>query len=227
MPQSGAAARLVGLAVVGVARLLTGVRAYWHRDTPQAAPTLYVANHTSHADFVLLWSSLPPALRRVTRPVAAADYWQASGFRRFIGERVFRALLIRRDKAAPAAAEGFDPVQQMAAALRAGQSLILFPEGTRNTSEAALLPFKSGLYHLARACPEVRVVPVWIDNLNRVLPKGMLVPLPLACSVSFGATLALQLGEDQRAYLARAQAALLALRPAPALHFAHSQPGPR
>ncbi len=216
MPQSGAAARLVGLAVVGVARLLTGVRAYWHRDTPQTAPTLYVANHTSHADFVLLWSSLPPALRRATRPVAAADYWRASAFRRFIGERVFRALLIRRDKAALADTDAFDPVQRMAAALRAGQSLILFPEGVRNTGEAGLLPFKSGLFHLAQACPEVQVVPVWIDNLNRVLPKGMLVPLPLACSVSFGTTLALQPGEDKRAYLARAQAALLALRPAQA-----------
>ena len=201
------AARLTAAAIVGFAKVVTGLRALWH-GAPQAAPTVYFANHTSHGDFVLVWAALPADLRGHTRPVAAADYWAGSALRRFIGGQVFRALLIDRQ----ARREAPDPVHAMAARLQAGDSLILFPEGTRNTSDEALLPFKSGLYHLARACPEARLVPVWIENLQRVLPKGSLLPVPLACSVEFGEPLALTPEETRAAFLARASAALLALR---------------
>lgn len=200
---SGAVARLI----VAFAQVLTGVRATWHGRAPEAGPTVYFANHTSHGDFVLLWASLPPALRAATRPVAAADYWLGSALRRFVGARVFRALLIDRERRPGAP----DPVQAMAARLRAGDSLILFPEGTRNVGDETLLPFKSGLYHLAQACPEARLVPVWIDNLHRVLPKGCLLPLPLACGVAFGPPLAHHAGEGKAEFLARARTALLRL----------------
>jgi len=194
--------------IVGLARALTGVRANWHGGPPKAEPTLYFANHTSHGDFVLLWASLPPDLRSCTRPVAAADYWMGSALRRFVGGDVFRALLIDRERAV-----GQQAVQSMAEALRAGDSLILFPEGTRNTGHELLLPFKAGLYHLAQACAEVRLVPVWIENLRRVLPKGSWLPVPLACSVDFGPALHLLPGESKAEFLARARAAMLALRP--------------
>ena len=85
------------------------------------------------------------------------------------------------------------------------------PEGTRNTTEERLLPFKSGLYHLARARPAVELVPVWIENLNRVMPKGELVPIPLLCTVTFGAPLALLAGEAKDAFNRRSHEALLAL----------------
>ncbi|MFT3718409.1 lysophospholipid acyltransferase family protein [Pseudorhodoferax sp.] len=202
-------AALAGRLIVGAASLLTGVRAVWIGSAPDACQTLYFANHTSHGDFVLLWATLPPDLRTRTRPVAGADYWLASGLRRFIGGHVFNALMIRRD----GSAGGPDPVAQMARALEAGDSLIMFPEGTRNTGDATLLPLRSGLFHLARACPQVRLVPVWIENLRRVLPKGALVPIPLACSVRYGAPLALQEGEDKAGFLARARQAMLDLRP--------------
>lgn len=200
-------ARLVAAAIVGFAKVMTGLRALWHA-APQAAPTIYFANHTSHGDFVLLWAALPADLRGRTRPVAAADYWSGSALRRFIGLQVFRALLIDRQCRSTTA----DPVQQMAAPLRAGDSLILFPEGTRNTGDAPLLPLKSGLYHLARACPEARLVPVWIENLRRVLPKGSVLPVPLACSVEFGPAMALLPDESRADFMARARTALLALR---------------
>lgn len=201
-------ARITAALIVGFARVVTGLRALWHGGAPQAAPTLYFANHTSHGDFVLLWAALPPDLRSSTRPVAAADYWQGSALRRFIGGQVFRALLIDRQ----ARGDASDPVQAMGNCLRAGDSLILFPEGTRNTGDEALLPLKSGLYHLARACPDARLVPVWIENLKRVLPKGALLPVPLACSVEFGLPLQLQPDESRCDFLARARAAMLALR---------------
>ena len=201
-------ARFVAALIVGFARAITGVRAGWRGTAPLAAPTLYFANHTSHGDFVLLWAALPGDLRALTRPVAAADYWQGSALRRFIGGEVFRALLIDRERAG-----GADPVQLMAEQLRSGDSLIMFPEGTRNTGDDLLLPLKSGLFHLARNCPEVRLVPVWIENLKRVLPKGSYLPVPLACSVDFGTPLQLQPDESKTDFLARARAALLALRP--------------
>lgn len=202
-------AAVTGRLIIGVAGLLTGVRAVWVGTTPKAEQTLYFANHTSHGDFVLLWSTLPADLRALTRPVAGQDYWMASKARQFVGQDVFNALMIKRD----GSDGGPNPVTQMTEALAAGDSLIMFPEGTRNTGEEVMLPLKSGLFHIARACPQVRLVPVWIENLKRVLPKGQLIPVPLACSVRYGAPIALAEGEDKAAFLARAQQAMLDLRP--------------
>jgi 1-acyl-sn-glycerol-3-phosphate acyltransferase len=202
-------ARLLGLGVAGFARVVTGVRCEWAGCLPEPRPRIYFGNHRSHGDFVLIWTALPPRLRRRTRPVAAADYWGRGGLRRFIGERVFDALLVERE----AAGRDRDPVAPLAAALDAGASLILFPEGTRNTTSEQLLPFKSGLYRLARSRPEVELVPVWIDNLNRVLPKGEIVPVPLLCTVTFGAPLAVEPGEGSLPFRERSRAALLALAP--------------
>jgi 1-acyl-sn-glycerol-3-phosphate acyltransferase len=200
---------VAGKLIIGAAGLLTGVRAIWSGTTPKAEQTLYFANHTSHGDFVLLWATLPPDLRALTRPVAGQDYWMASKTRQFIGADVFNALMIRRD----GSGQGENPVEQMKEALDAGDSLIMFPEGTRNTGDEILLPLKSGLFHLARACPNLRLVPVWIENLKRVLPKGTLVPIPLACTVRYGAPLKLAEGEDKNTFIARARTAMLDLRP--------------
>lgn len=208
-PLRRALARLAGRMIVTGVVLLTGVRAIWAGGSAKSEQTLYFANHTSHGDFVLLWATLPHDLRALTRPVAAEDYWLRSKLRQFVGGDVFHALMIRRD----APEQGENPVDQMKAALDAGDSLIMFPEGTRNTSDEILLPLKSGLYHLARACPDVRLVPVWIENLKRVLPKGTLVPIPLACSVCFGTPLRLSDGENKTAFLERARVAMLDLRP--------------
>lgn len=200
---------VAGKLIIGAAGLLTGVRAIWSGTSPKAEQTLYFANHTSHGDFVLLWATLPPDLRALTRPVAGQDYWEASKLRNFIGKDVFNALMIRRD----GSGQGGNPVDQMKDALEGGDSLIMFPEGTRNTGDDILLPLKSGLFHLARACPNVRLVPVWIENLKRVLPKGTLVPIPLACTVRFGTPIVLEEGEDKNTFIARARIAMLDLRP--------------
>lgn len=205
----GIGAGLVAAAIILFARAITAVRGIFAGIEPDARQRVYFANHASHGDFVLIWTVLPPRLRNATRPVAASEYWTASAIRRFIGRDVFNAVLIDRD----AALRERDPVAQMALALEQGYSLIVFPEGTRNTTEQRLLPFKSGLYHLARAQPEVDLVPVWIDNLNRVLPKGGVVPLPLICTVTFGAPIRLVDNEEKDAFLVRARAAMLALVP--------------
>ena len=204
-----AAARLTGQAISLFARFITAPRAVWQGIEPAPTQRVYFANHSSNGDFVLLWTVLPPALRKRTRPVAALDYWLTSPLRAFIGRDVFNAVLIDRRPEVRLQ----DPVSQMAEALDEGSSLILFPEGGRNSSDQPLLPFKSGLYHLAKARPEVDLVPVWIANLNRVMPKGEIIPVPLICTLTFGAPLHLALDEDKETFLARAAQALLALQP--------------
>ena len=201
-------AALTAFAITSAARLLTGARALWLGCTAQPVQRLYYANHSSHGDFVLLWASLPPELRRSTRPVAGADYWQRDGLRRYLINQVFNGVLIDRERGSAHS----NPLQPMLDALDSGDSLILFPEGTRNL-EDGLLPFKSGLYHLARARPHIELIPVWIANLNRVMPKGRALPLPLLCTLSFGAPLQWLDDESKEAFLERARNALLAMAP--------------
>ena len=203
------AAQVTGQAISVFARFMTAPRAIWQGIEPVQRQRVYYANHSSNGDFVLIWTVLPPPLRRQTRPVAALDYWLTSPLRAFIGRDVFNAVLI--DRRPDARIE--DPVSQMATALDQGASLILFPEGKRNSADEPLLPFKSGLYHLAMARPEVDLVPVWIANLNKVMPKGEIIPVPLICTVTFGAPLHVAQDETKDAFLARASAALLALQP--------------
>jgi 1-acyl-sn-glycerol-3-phosphate acyltransferase len=200
-------AGLMAMAIELTARLVTAVRAIWDGVDPVPAKRVYFANHTSNGDFVLIWTVLPPQMRKRTRPVAAADYWLTSKLRAFIGREVFNAVLIDRNPDTRTE----DPVAQMATALDASQSLILFPEGTRNTGDTPLLPFKSGLFHLATQRPDVDLVPVWIENLNRVLPKGEIIPIPLICTVRFGSPVRIEPDEKKEAFLARAHGALLAL----------------
>jgi 1-acyl-sn-glycerol-3-phosphate acyltransferase len=191
------------------ARAVTAVRAEWGAHLPDLRPRVYFANHNSNGDFVLVWTVLPKPVRAMTRPVAASDYWLKDPVRTYIGRKIFNAVLIERDSEKRTE----DPIQQMSTALDQGSSLILFPEGTRNLSEMPLLPFKSGLYRLALARPGVEMVPVWIANLNRAMPKGELIPVPMLCTVSFGMPVRLREGEEKTAFLERARAALLSLRP--------------
>ncbi len=202
-------AYLAGAAIVVFARFVTAVRGNWQGIEPNSTQRVYFANHCSHGDFVLLWTVLPVKIRQRTRPVAGADYWLSSSLRRFIGCRVFNSVLVERNRTQRTQ----DPVTQMVQALDGGDSLIVFPEGTRNTTDAALLPFKSGLYHLAFQRPSIELVPVWISNLNRVLPKGEVIPVPLICTVTFGEAIHLGPDEDKQAFIVRAEQALRALGP--------------
>jgi 1-acyl-sn-glycerol-3-phosphate acyltransferase len=202
-------ARIAGHGIVLLCRAVTAVRAEWRGVPPEPRQRVYFANHTSNADMPMIWSVLPPALRDHTRPVAAADYWLQSPLRAFFGDEVFRGVLIDRRPEA----RTDDPMAAILDALDDGASLILFPEGRRNMGPDPLLPFKSGLYNIAAAHPEVELVPTWIANLNAVMPKGEVIPLPLIATVTFGAPVRLESNEDKDAFLARASAALAALRP--------------
>jgi 1-acyl-sn-glycerol-3-phosphate acyltransferase len=187
-------------------RLACGVRILPESALP-SGPSIFFANHSSHLDFALIWAALPATQRRRTRPVAGRDYWEKTAMRRWIASRCFRAVLIERQKVTVAT----NPLEPMLAALDAGASLIVFPEGTRSL-DGKMQPFKSGLYHMARARPTVPLVPVWLDNLNRILPKGEFLAVPLIASVSAGTSLLFDTTESKTGFLARAQAALGALQ---------------
>ena len=203
--------RLIGVALAGFIHLMTAPRIIWRGKPPGRRSRVYFANHTSNADTVLIWAALPPKLRARTRPVAAADYWLKNNLRKFFGTRVFHTVLIQRD---PDQRGEQDPVGEMGTALDEGASLIIFPEGRRNDTEAPLLAFKTGLFHLATARPDVDLVPVWIDNLNGVMPRGEVIPVPLICQIFFGQSMRLAAGEDRDTFLQRASDAMLDLRPA-------------
>ncbi|WBY00786.1 lysophospholipid acyltransferase family protein [Ramlibacter tataouinensis] len=199
-------AKAMGIFLLGLVRLLTGAQARWHGCPPKAEQRIYFANHQSHADLVMIWAALPHELRSITRPIAARDYWTRGRLRRWITTAVFNAVYVDRARTGEQ-----DPLEPLVQALENGDSIILFPEGTRGHAEEPQ-PFKAGLYNLAVRFPEVVLVPAWIANVQRVMPKGEVVPVPILCSVTFGAPVALQPGEDRHAFLARARQAVIELR---------------
>jgi 1-acyl-sn-glycerol-3-phosphate acyltransferase len=191
--------------LVGVVKLLVGAYARWIGTTPGTQQRIYFANHTSHIDTLAIWSALPRAMRSRTRPVAARDYW-GSGLKRYIATRALGAVLIDRSHQDP----NVDPLDPLREALRRGDSLIIFPEGTRGT-QAIPARFRTGLYKLAGEFPSVELIPVYLDNLHRALPKGTNLPVPMVCTVRFGAPLKRHDAEGRDEFLERARIAVIAL----------------
>jgi 1-acyl-sn-glycerol-3-phosphate acyltransferase len=192
--------------MIRAVRVIAGARSRWLGCSPSVQQRIYVANHSSHLDSLLVSSALPEPLRRRTRPVAAAEYWISGVLRQFLIRRVFRGVLLWRSEFQ------LNPLESVSTALREGDSLIFFPEGTRGPGRN-LQPLKPGIFCLARRFPAVDIVPVWIDNSYRVLPKGVAVPLPARCSITFGSPLRWKPGQQQEDFLADVRNALEALRP--------------
>jgi 1-acyl-sn-glycerol-3-phosphate acyltransferase len=193
--------------LAAIARILSGASVRWIDCAPDPCQRIYFANHTSHLDALVLWSSLPPDVRRVTRPVAAKDYWDKGVVRPYLARHVFEALLIDRHKIKVHQS----PVDLMIQAIGKTHSLIVFPEGSRSV-DSNVGEFKSGLYYLAKKRPDLELVPVHIDNLNRVLPRGEFLPVPLLSCISFGRPIWLEEGEPKNDFLARARDAVAALK---------------
>jgi 1-acyl-sn-glycerol-3-phosphate acyltransferase len=199
--------------IAALIRLITGAQARWVGVDPTDAAgnvpqRIYFANHGSNLDAPLIWASLPPRLRRATRPIAARDYWEKTALHRYISGKVFRCILIERTKVTVSN----NPLVAMEAALDAGDSLIIFPEGTRTMDdEGEMTDFRPGLWHLARKHPQVELVPVHLENLNRILPKGDFLLIPLLAAVTFGKPIRIEEGEAKMDFLARAKRAVMEL----------------
>ena len=198
--------KLMSWFLLALIRVLTGAQARWLGCPPKAEQRIYFANHQSHADLVLIWAALPRDLRSITRPIAAKDYWTKTPFKQWITTAVFNAIYVSRDRTSDQ-----DPLEPLVKALDQGDSIVLFPEGTRGHAEEPAA-FKAGLYNLTQRFPNVVLVPTWINNVQRMMPKGEVVPVPVLCSVTFGAPFKLAEGEERRAFLERARLAVIALR---------------
>ena len=207
---------MIDAVAASLARFVCGPAAVWHCDPHATTQRIYFANHASHLDFVVLWATLPRDARRSVRPVAGRDYWERTRIRRYLAREVFRAILVQRTPAAAATdrtAAARASIEAMAREMKDGSSLIVFPEGTRSTS-GQVGPFKSGLYHLGRAVPDAELVPVYLHNLNRILPRGEALPVPMLSRVTFGQPLRVEASESKEAFLDRARTAVLTLKPA-------------
>jgi 1-acyl-sn-glycerol-3-phosphate acyltransferase len=213
-PDQGLSARAARTFLVGLTRLVTGARARWAGGVPAEAQRVYFANHSSHLDTLVIWSSLPAGLRARTRPVAAADYWDKAGLRRWLARRVLNVVLVDRAAAQEGLRGSREALRCLLAALDLGDSLILFPEGTRGDG-VQVGELKPGLFLVARERPGVGLVPVYLQNLSRILPKGEVLPVPLLASVTFGGAIRLEPGEGRREFLERARQAIVALGAGP------------
>lgn len=189
-----------------IAKLISGVTVRWLDCQPDTCQRIYFANHTSHLDALVVWASLPTAARQLTRPVAARDYWDSGPLRRHVAQS-FNALLIDRKKIKV----HNSPVKYLLEEMGETHSVIVFPEGGRNTS-GTLSEFKSGIYHLSKKRPDLELVPVYMDNMNRVLPRGEFLPVPLLSSITFGPPIWLDPGEPKREFLERAKQSIERLR---------------
>ena len=189
-----------------IAKAISGASVRWINCHPDTCQRVYFANHTSHLDALVVWASLPPQVRSITRPVAAKDYWEKGRIRRHLASS-FNALLIDRKDIKVHQS----PIDLMIREAGEQHSLIVFPEGGRNT-EAEMGSFKSGLYYLGKKRPDWELVPVYIDNLNRVLPRGEFLPVPLLSCITFGPPIWLEAGEPKNDFLDRARHAVYKLK---------------
>ena len=203
---------MIAGALASASSLVCGTTVQWHCDPCSRAQRIYFANHSSHLDFVIIWSALPGDVRRLARPVAGGDYWQRGPVRRYLTDRVFHAVMIPRSTGVGCRCDAARAsVRRMAEAMGERSSLIVFPEGTRSV-DGEVGAFKSGLFHLSRIRPDVELIPVYLENLNRILPKGEVLPVPMLSRVVFGAPLPHPACEDKHTFLSRAREALIQLR---------------
>lgn len=197
--------------LLSAARWISGAKASWRTELEMPEQYIFFSNHGSHLDAVVLWALLPEAQRRCCRPIAAKSYWESTALRRYLSSNIFNALLIARPTKESRRSDILSSHKAMFEALEDGSSLIIFPEGTRSM-DGRIAPFKAGLHHLAKRFPQVPLVPVYLENMSRILPKGELLPLPLLGSVTFGEPIQLKDAENKSEFLERSRAAILALK---------------
>jgi 1-acyl-sn-glycerol-3-phosphate acyltransferase len=161
--------------------IFVGLRVRGHEHLPAEDPFLLIANHSSHLDAVALLSLFPGSRLKRIRPVAAADYFERNRLVGGLTRVLFHTLPIARD----ARSADHDPRLRMLAALERGQSLILFPEGTRGHGPD-LGRFRGGIAWLAERRPDTPIVPVYLENMGRALPKGEVLPVPFFCGIRIG-----------------------------------------
>ena len=194
--------------LIFLARIVSGATVLWYESQPDdSCQRVYFANHTSHLDALVIWAALPSAIREKTRMVAAQDYWAAGPIRRYISRSLLKAVLIERENVS----FKNTPIQVMVNEMQNEYSLILFPEGGRS-QDGTLGEFKSGLYYLCKRRPDLELIPIYLNNLNGILPRGKALPVPMLSRVIFGPPMWLEMDERKESFLERARSAILKLK---------------
>jgi len=194
--------------LIVLTRILSGATVLWYESQPDdSCQRVYFANHTSHLDALVIWAALPSAIREKTRMVAAQDYWDAGPIRRYVSQSLLNAVLIERENVS----FKNTPVKVMADEMQNEFSLILFPEGGRS-QDGTLGEFKSGLYYLCKRRPDLELIPIYLNNLNSILPRGQTLPVPMLSRVIFGPPMWLEMDERKESFLTRARNAVLKLK---------------
>ena len=170
------------LAIKPFMALFIGLRVRGRQHLRETDRFILIANHSSHLDTMSLLSLFPLQMLRRIRPVAAADYFERNKFVSLLTKTLFNILPIARKKIT---AEN-NPLRRMREAIEAGDSIIIFPEGTRGSGQE-MGEFRSGVAHLIEKMPDVPVVPAYLVNMGRSLPKGEFIPVPFFCEIRIGA----------------------------------------
>jgi 1-acyl-sn-glycerol-3-phosphate acyltransferase len=187
---------------------LVGVR-YRRRHLVPQGPCLVVSNHNSHLDAAVLLSMFP--LRRLphVHPVAAADYFGKNWFKRTVAMFCMNGIPIARRPA-----KGKDPLSPLIELLKAGESLVFFPEGSRGEA-GVVAPFRKGIGILVREVPGLLVVPVFLSGPERIWPRGNVLPVPLSIDAHIGKPRAYPTDDDPKEIAARVREDVLSLAPPP------------
>ena len=187
-----------------VLRLFVTVKAYGTENIKDRGPYIFAPNHSSHLDTPALLAALPLRLRLSIHVAAAADYFFATWWKGALSSILLNTFAFERKGNGRAAS-----LERARQILRAGGSLLLFPEGTR-TKDGQLQPFKYGISKLALAEP-VRVIPVWIEGTFQALPKGARWPRRQHVAIRFGVPLRFVPGTELVSVTARIEQQVKAL----------------
>ena len=124
-------------------------------------PTIYICNHQSTLDAPVLFKALwPVPFRYVSKHTL--KYVPVTGWYLMVGGYIFINRSNRR-----AAVATLDAAAEK---IRAGTSIVVFPEGTRSET-GDILPFKKGPFALAVKAG-VAICPVTVEGSGKVMPKN-------------------------------------------------------